>query len=109
MGSRLPSRLGSKSSTNAQETIENEGPGSGKSGGLPDGKEPLDPISSSRVSLGRSGGSGTEVQDTKTITQDAGEGHEQMGGFTEDELSKAITQNTLKPASKGFSGVRGTN
>ena len=106
MGSRLPSRLGSKSSTKARDTDEQRLE-SEKLGGLAGEKEPLDPISSSRVSPRRSSGSGAQLQGTETITQGAVDSHGQAGEFTEDELSKAITQNTLKPATRGQSGVEG--
>ena len=98
MGSRLPSRLGSKSSTKVKDTGDDEEPAGERLGGLLGGKELLDPISSSRVSPGRSSGSGTDTEGAQSATHGAVDGYGQTGGFTEDELSKAITQNTLKPA-----------
>ena len=104
MGSRLPSRLGSKSSTKAREISDNEVLGGATvEGGLIGGTQPLDPISSSRVSPGRTSVSRENLQGTTTITHGEVNGNEQARTFTEEELSKAMTQNTLKPATNGQS------
>ena len=63
--------------------------------------QPLDLIPSSQVSLGRNCESGEELEGAKTITRDEVNGTERSRILTAEELSKEISQNTLKSPTKG--------